>query len=49
MDFDGLAVGLFAGFIVGGLIFTATGREVSRAVGSRAAHHIRPKTKSKRR
>lgn len=48
MDLDGLLIGAIAGFVVGGLIFTSTGREVSRAVGSRAAHHIRPKNGKRR-
>lgn len=49
MDLDGLLIGAIAGFVVGGLIFTSTGREVSHAVGARAAHHIRPRNNHKRR
>lgn len=49
MDLDGLLIGAVAGFVVGGLIFTSTGREVSRAAGSRAAYHLRPKNGKKRR
>lgn len=49
MDLDGLLIGAIAGFIVGGLIFTSTGREVSRAAGSRVAYHVRPKNHKKRR
>lgn len=45
MDLDGLAIGAIVGLIAGALIFTSTGREVSRAAGSRAAYHIRPKSR----
>ena len=39
MDLDGILVGTVLGVIAGALIFTSTGREVSRAVGSRGAHY----------
>lgn len=45
MDLEGLAVGAIVGLIAGALIFTSTGKEVSRAAGSRVAHHVRPKNK----
>lgn len=43
MDLDGLLIGAVAGFIVGALVLTSTGREVSHAAGSRVAYHVRPK------
>lgn len=48
MDFDGLAVGAIVGLIAGALIFTSTGREVSRATGARVAYHVRPKNHKRR-
>lgn len=48
MDLDGILVGGLLGLIAGALIFTSTGREVSGAVGSRAAHHIRPSNGKRR-
>lgn len=49
MDLDGLLIGAVVGFVVGGLVLTSTGREVSHAVGSRAAHHIRPSNSHRKR
>lgn len=45
MDLDGLAIGAIVGLIAGALIFTSTGKEVSRAAGARAAYHMRPKSR----
>ncbi len=47
MDLGSIAVGLGIGFIVGALVFTQTGREVSgrvsKATGERLAYHIEPR------
>ena len=43
MDLDGLAVGAIIGLIAGALLFTSTGRTVSRAAGERVAYHVKPK------
>lgn len=45
MELGTLAIGAVAGFIVGALVFTATGKEISRATGARVAHHVRPKSR----
>lgn len=45
MEFDTLVYGAIVGFVIGGLIFTNTGRAVSRAAGSRVAHHVTPKSR----
>lgn len=39
MDLDGILVGTVIGFIAGALILTATGREVSKAVGHRGRRY----------
>lgn len=49
MEFDTLVYGAIVGFIVGGLLFTNTGRSVSRAAGERVAYHVRPKNGSRKR
>lgn len=47
MDITSFLVGAVAGFVVGALVFTATGREVTRGVtraaGARAERYIRPR------
>jgi len=47
MDTTSFLVGAVAGFIVGALVFTQTGREVTggvaRATGARAERYIRPR------
>lgn len=49
MDLDGLLIGAIAGFVVGALVLTSTGREFSHAAGSRMAYHVRPKSKTHKR
>jgi len=43
MDIEGIAVGALVGIVIGALIFTGTGKTVSRAAAARAAYHIRPR------
>lgn len=47
MDTTSILIGAVAGFVVGALVFTQTGREVSgqvgRATGERLRHHIEPR------
>ena len=43
MDIQGIAVGTLIGIVIGALIFTGTGKTVSKAAAERAAYHIRPK------
>ena len=47
MDITSFLVGAVAGFVVGALVFTQTGREVTggvtRAAGARAERYIRPR------
>ena len=43
MDIGSLAIGVIAGIVIGGLIFTSTGKEVTRATARRAAYHIGPR------
>lgn len=47
MDLTSILVGVVAGFIVGAIVFTPTGREVSgrvtRAAGERIAYHVEPR------
>jgi uncharacterized protein YcfJ len=43
MDIEGIAVGALVGIVIGALIFTGTGRTVSKAAAARAAYHIRPR------
>jgi len=47
MDLGSIAIGLGIGFVVGALVFTSTGREVTgrvgRATGERLAYHIEPR------
>ena len=46
MDIEGIAVGALVGIVIGALIFTGTGRTVSKAAAARAAYHIRPRNNS---
>lgn len=47
MDITSVLVGVVAGFVVGALVFTQTGKEVSgkvgRATGERLSYHIKPR------
>jgi len=47
MDLTSILVGAVAGFVVGALVFTQTGKEVSgkvgRATGERLRYHIEPR------
>jgi len=47
MDLTSILVGAVAGFVVGAIVFTQTGREVSgtvaRATGKRLQYHIEPR------
>jgi len=43
MDIEGIAVGALVGIVIGALLFTGTGKTVSRAAAARAAYHIRPR------
>lgn len=40
MDLGSIAIGMVAGFVVGMLILTPTGREVTGAAGRRTARYI---------
>jgi len=43
INIEGVAVGAIIGIVIGALIFTGTGKTVSRAAAARAAYHIRPR------
>lgn len=43
MDLGSVAIGVIAGIVIGGLLFTSTGKEVTRATARRAVHHIEPR------
>ena len=43
IDAGSVLGGLIAGFIVGAIVFTSTGRKVAGATGERVAYHVAPK------
>lgn len=43
MDLGSLAIGVIAGIVIGGLLFTSTGKTVTRATAKRAVYHIEPR------
>lgn len=48
-DLGSIAVGVVAGIVIGGLVFTASGRALTGAGVRRVAYHVEPKHHAKTR